>query len=359
MPRSPGTSCTAVNGPFSIGPEVGVGLHARVAVVVVVDGAAATEVLVDAGAGEAVEPLDGGEEGRGVHAHLRRELLDGVGRDRDAAVAHRLAAGQHRGEHVPLAVAAIDDEPRHVRRGREVALEQVVAEVDVALGLVEVARARLVDDDAERVGALVEHEQGLRVGDRHGCAPPRVVHEGERAAGLRTGLDGRAEVALGRGAVAGDAVVLLSPFAVVGEAAGAEDDAASRTDADRAVGGCDDGAEDRAVGVLHELGERRVQQELGALLLHDQPETEHEAPAHADELTAREEAAECPEDELRAAEEARRRRPCAGEEPDVVGLHRHRIASPIRDVRCQSPSLRASIGTTSIARPTLPPGRSG
>ena len=35
------------------------------------------------------------------------------------------------------------------------------------------------------------------------------------------------------------------------------------------------------------------------------------------------------------------------------------MASPMRDVRCHSPSLRALIGTTSMARPTLPPGRSG
>ncbi len=35
------------------------------------------------------------------------------------------------------------------------------------------------------------------------------------------------------------------------------------------------------------------------------------------------------------------------------------MASPMREVRCQSPSLRALIGTTSMARPTLPPARSG
>ena len=118
-------------------------------------------------------------------------------------------------EHVPLPVAALDDEPRVVRRGREVALEQVVTEVDVALGLVEVPRAGLVDHDAERVGALVEHEQRLLARHGHRGAPPRVVHECERAARLLAGLDRGAEVALGRRGVAGDAVVALAPLAVV------------------------------------------------------------------------------------------------------------------------------------------------
>ena len=129
------TTLNAVNGPFSSGPEVRVGVHRRVAVVAVVRRVAAPVVAVDAGAGEAVEAVDGRDEAGRVDVELGGELADAVGLDHDAVLGHQLVlAGVHRvAAQVAARVPSVGDQP--VRTGL-VVLEHVVAEVDVRLRLV-------------------------------------------------------------------------------------------------------------------------------------------------------------------------------------------------------------------------------
>jgi hypothetical protein len=94
--------------------QVRVGPAARVAVVAVVEGVTAAEVLVPAGLGELVEPDDRlGERGR-VHADLLAQLGDGrrpVDRARPVPAARQRPVRRQAGEDVAVAVALVGDQP--------------------------------------------------------------------------------------------------------------------------------------------------------------------------------------------------------------------------------------------------------
>ena len=94
--------------------EVGVRLVGRVAVVAVVGALAAVEVLVDPGAGEAVEPLDRRLERVGGQPGLGGQLVECVGLD-DHARLHPLLrnalSGLKSREDVAVAVLLVEHQP--------------------------------------------------------------------------------------------------------------------------------------------------------------------------------------------------------------------------------------------------------
>ncbi len=175
--------------------EVRVGFNAGVAVVVVVDGTSAAEVLINSGLGETVEAGDRCAEGCGIHVQLRCEFFDRVGADDNALLAQAFAPGQQCRRQVPPAVTDVEDQPRRNGRRLAIVVDHVVAEVDVAGGLIGVPGAGLVHDDSERHRPLRQHELRTALGRRHRGAPPGVVHHGECATRTHTNSDGGALVA--------------------------------------------------------------------------------------------------------------------------------------------------------------------
>ena len=200
----------------------------RVAVVAVVRRVAAAEVLVAARRGELVEPGHGLDQAVGVHSGRGGQVGQAVLADHRPggvpAAGEGLARRQAR-EHVPVAVALVEDQPgRDVRVLRSVPVVHGVHRVDVRRRLVDEPLARAVDQDAAGQAAFGQAEV-RPAGQRDRRPPPGVVHQpGGRAevqarADPVAGVPGRARRPLGPDR---RALVLAPHLLVALEAAGGD-----------------------------------------------------------------------------------------------------------------------------------------
>ena len=159
--------------------QVGVG-QPRVAVVAVVGRVAAAEVLVLARRGELVEPGHGLDQAVGVHPCRQSQPGQAVLPDHrpgGVPAARQRPVRRQPGEHVPVAVALVEDQPgRDVRVLRRVPVVHGVHRVDVRRRLVDEPLAGAVDHDAAGQVALGQAEVRA-AGQRDGRPPPGVVHQ--------------------------------------------------------------------------------------------------------------------------------------------------------------------------------------
>lgn len=257
--------------------QVGV-LQGRVAVVAVVGAVAAAELGVLAGAGEAVEPLDGRGEFLGGNADGDGEFGDAVRPVCQAALVEFLGerhSGQDLRERVAGAGLGVHHEP-----GRYVTARQlVVDEVHVRGGLVGEAAAAGVDDHRRRDAPL--GHQGDRGAGRvaHRGHPPRVVHEVQSGSEFQPGDDAVADVLPGAGAVVLPAAVgqvLLAHLLVVVEATGREQHTAPCPDAHLLAVALRDDAGHRAVVADDQAGHRGPQPHGDSGVLQGHPEPCHQ-----------------------------------------------------------------------------------
>ena len=180
--------------------EVRIRLVGRIAVVAIVGTLAATEVLVDPGAGESVEAFDGRGQGVDGQPGLGRQLGEGVG-FHDHPGFHPLVRNPlsrlQTGEDVAVTVLLIEDQPRRDVLTRSLALAilsavHVMARFHIRHRLVHEPFAVHVDDD--RAGGVAFGQGEPRGAHEWDCrAPPRVFHD----------IQGGAELFGGENAVAG------------------------------------------------------------------------------------------------------------------------------------------------------------
>ena len=271
-----------------------------VTVVTVVGTLAATEVLVDSGTGEAVEPLHGGAQRIAGQAGLLRQFVDRVGLDDHPGVQPLLRdplARLQTGEDEPVPVLLIEDQPgRHVLAGSvaPAVLTPVhpVTGLDIRHGLVHEALAGHVDD--HRAGRIAfRQREPRRALQWHGRTPPGVLHEVQSGTELFrcddpvAGVGHRADGPLGA-----DRLTLVLPAhgLVVLEPAAAQNHGAPRLDQPRFVGLRRGGVPD--VDAAHhpvldiEVGERGVEQDRNAGLLQSDSQRCDQGASHPDKVLA-------------------------------------------------------------------------
>ena len=335
-------------------PEVGVRFIGRVAVVAVVGALPAVEVLVDTGAGKAVEAGDRCRQVRGWQTGLAGEFLDGLRFDDDAGIEplprDPLARLQTR-EDIAVPVTLIEDQPgRDVLAGAGsltvVAAVHVVAGLDVGHRLVHEPLARHVDDHRSRRVTFGQGEP-RRTLQRHRRSPPRVLHQIHcRAEFLGcqdavSGVGDRTDRPLG----ADRFTLVLTPHRlVVLKTAAAENDSAPGPDQPR-LGrlGCGhvphiDSADHAALDV--QVGQRSVQQYRHPGVAQTYPQRGDQRPAHPDQVLAAHPGPHGTGADFETAQHA------AGValhlvEADIVLLHHHDVERNLAVRRFQAGHIRA------------------
>ena len=213
--------------------EIGVRLVARVAVVAVVRAFAAMEILVHAGAREAVESFDGVGERLSWQSRDGSQLFEGVGLDDHPGLQpllrNPLSRLQSR-EYEPVPILLVENQPgRNVLTG-SVALAilaaiHAVARLDVRHGLIHEPVAGHVDDDGSG-GVPLGQSEPRRSLQWHRRTPPSVLHQFQCGAKFFRRSNPIAGVGLGADRpVGGDgpALILHPHLFVVLESTAAED----------------------------------------------------------------------------------------------------------------------------------------
>ena len=185
------------------------------------------EVLVNSGACEAVEAINGGAQVRGGNPDLSCQLIEALGRVLISLFLHTLQESRLDGERTEVALV-VGTGGDHPEIAAAIVIVHVVAKIDVGLGLVHEALAVRINEHHVGKRTLTNKEPPGRstfLHWRERSAPPRIIHIIHRRTKLLRELDRHAQIAgIARG-VASDVLVLLTPFLIGLEAAGAQHDA--------------------------------------------------------------------------------------------------------------------------------------